>query len=297
MNFSRCFLICSCIILIFAGINYTLGPMINSAKYGDYALQFYGPYINCEKISDKIDSNPNYTPEQYDALSYSLRHCRYKSSLYTMEHVSFFFNGFIGFICLLVGIFNYQDKSIPRSNLIGMACGIIGIILTLAYIIIGGILYIQYYPDNEVYKRDSDGSVAQSEGGRGFKCYYYSSKGDKTSFYAKYIDFMKSQYNYNKKLKESYETVGVENCKVTSNSLYLQECSESPYITVTGEKANCNKLYLRTTDYLYDHTTRYDMSAKFFTVLFFSILMIPCYIALVFFSFGLSKGSSDYKSI
>ena len=40
MNFNRCFLICSFIILFFAGINYTLGPMINAAKYGEYALEF-----------------------------------------------------------------------------------------------------------------------------------------------------------------------------------------------------------------------------------------------------------------
>jgi len=275
--------------------------MINSLKYGSLGKKFYWQRINCQQLSDYLEefeesNGPITSPERYDAMLYNLRHCRLKSAIYSMEHVSFIFNGLIGFICLLVGIFNYQDKNIPRSNLIGIICGIIGIILTLIYIIIGGILYTQYYP-NDTLKRDSDGSVAENEGGKGFKCYYYSSKGDKTSFYAKYIDYMKSQYTYNKELIDLYETDGVKNCKVTTDNLYLQECSESPYITVIGEKSNCKKLYLNDEDFISDNTKNYDMSAKFFTVLFFSILMIPCYIALIFFSFGLSKGSSDYKSI
>ena len=85
-------------------------------------------------------------------------------------------------------------------------------------------------------------------------------------------------------------------CEI-SESDYIRECSESPYITVSEQKANCPKLYLNDDIYQEGDTQRYDMSAKFFTVLFFSILMVPFYIALIFFSFGLSKGSSDYKSI
>ena len=298
MNFNRCFLVCSGIIAIFSGINYTLGPMINSLKYPSYKKEFYWELLNCKKLSDDIEEYekkniPIIDPDEYDKSLYELRHCRLKSATYGMEHVSFIFNAIIGFICFVVGIFNYQDKSIPKSNIIGIISGILGLLLTLVYIIIGGILYTQYYPYTSVYKRDSDGSVAENEGGKGFKCYYYSSKGDKTSFYARYIDYMKSQYTYNKELVDFFKDT---NCGI-SKSFYLSQCSESAYITVSEQQASCRKLYIYDSLYGSDNTQAYDMSAKFFTVLFFSILMVPCYIALIFFAFGLSKGSSDYKSM
>ena len=199
MNCPKCFLICSFIILSLAGINYTLGPMVNSKKYygvkkGDIYIHEW-EYINCNKISDKIEEDeknnlPNTDPDLYDEELYDLRHCRLRRATFSMEYVSFIFNVVIGFVCLLVGIFNYQDKSIPKSNLIGILCSILGFVLTIIYIIIGGILFIQYYPSTEILRRDSDGSVAENEGGKGFRCYYYSSKGDKTPFYAKYIDFI-----------------------------------------------------------------------------------------------------------
>lgn len=298
MNFHRCFLVCSCIIAIFAGINYTLGPMINSLKYRSYKKKFYWEQLNCKKLSDDIegyekDNMPNTDPEGYNEYLHELRHCRLKSATYGMEHASFIFNAIIGFICLLIGIFNYQDKSIPKSNIIGIVSGILGLLLTLIYIIIGGILYIQYYPSRDVLKRDSDGSVAENEGGKGFKCYYYSTKEDKSSFYAKYIDFMKSQYNYNKDLADFFKDTKCEIGKID----YFSQCTENAYITVSESKANCPKLYIYDDVYEVGNTERYDMSAKFFTVLFFSILMIPCYIALIFFAFGLSKGSSDYTQM
>ena len=172
--------------------------------------------------------------------------------------------------------------------------GIIGLIFTFIYVIIGGILYVQYYPSTEIYKIDSDGSVAENEGSKGFKCYYFSSKGDRTSLYAKYIDYMKSQYNYNKELSEFYKDN--EKCVYGRNN-YAEKCSESEYITVNEDYANCRKLYINNKINSSDMTESYDMSAKFFTVIFFSILMIPCYIALIFFSFGLPKSSSDYTTM
>lgn len=300
MNYHRCFLICSCIIAIFAGINYTLGPMINSLKYWSYKEKFYWEIINCKKKSDDIEeyeknNMPSIYPELYEEALKDLRHCRYKSAVYGMEHASFIFNAIIGFICLLVGIFNYQDKSIPKSNLIGIVSGIIGLIFTFIYVIIGGILYVQYYPSTGIYKTDSDGSVAENEGIRGFRCYYFSSKGDKTSLYAKYIDYMKSQYTYNKELRDFFKQE--DKCVYEDKSDYLKKCSESEYITVNEDYANCRKLYINNKMNSSETTESYDMSAKFFTVLFFSILMIPCYIALIFFSFGLPKSSSDYTTM
>jgi len=278
--------------------------MINSQKYlNQNRDSIYLPeweYINCNKISDDIEEYeknniPITNPELYNEELYNLRHCRLKRATFSMEHVSFIFNVVIGFVCLLVGIFNYQDKSIPKGNLIGILCGILGFILTIIYIIIGGILFIQYYPSKEILRKDSDASVAEKEGGKGFKCYYYSSNGDKTSFYARYIDYMKSQFNYNKKLIDFFKEDYNQRCVVSENS-YLRLCSESLYVPVDESLSNCQKLFI-SDSFTTDHTERHDLSAKFFTVLFFSILMIPFYFALIFFSFGLSKGSSDYKSM
>ena len=102
-----------------------------------------------------------------------------------------------------------------------------------------------------------------------------------------------SKYNYNKDLKVFFKDT---NCKISTLD-YFSLCTESAYITVSESLSNCAKLYINDNLYSNDNTERYDMSAKFFTVLFFSILMIPCYIALLFFSCGLSKSSSDYRPV
>ena len=54
-----------------------------------------------------------------------------------MERVSFNLNIIFGFICVLIGLFGFEDNKIPKGNLIAMICGVIGFLSTLAYAIVG----------------------------------------------------------------------------------------------------------------------------------------------------------------
>ena len=118
--------------------------------------------------------------------------------MYNMEYTSFVFNIVIGFIGVLIGLYGLQNEVIPKSGTVGMACGVVGLALTLVYVIFNIIVYTSYY-DTQYYKVDSDGAFAEREGTR-YKCYYFKEKEDIRALYAKYSDLIKSQYNYNKEL-------------------------------------------------------------------------------------------------
>ena len=89
-----------------------------------------------------------------------IRKCRNEQAMYNMEHTSIAFNGVIGFICVLFGLYGLQKELIPKTGIIGIVCGVIGLILTLVYVIYNGVVYTNYYDDDDIYKVDGDGAFA-----------------------------------------------------------------------------------------------------------------------------------------
>jgi len=304
MNSNKYFFICSCVLFAFSLLNYSLGPVINGKVDWVWSSQ------NCGKISDDLiedQRKPQYsmTMETYKDYLFKISRCKNQVAMHCMEHISFIFNIAVSFICALLAIYIFQDKPIPKSNFIGMACGIIGFVLTLIYVILNGIVYTNYYDDKDLLKMKSDGSVLEYEENKGFKCYFYSDVGDKKAFIAKYSDYVKSQYNYDKALIDSYENEDKQRCSIStsSSSQYfydLETCSKRGYLTFSGNyeliAEYCKKVYLKR-DVLKKNYKNYNLGVRFLTVLLFSIFMLPCYCALVFFALKLSSNSSDYQPV
>ena len=250
--------------------------------------------------------------EQYKDYLFKISECKNKVAMYNMEYTSFIFNVIVGFVCVLIAIYGFQEKPIPKSNFIGMGCGLIGFTLTFVYVILNGIVYTNYYDYASVKKMESDGSVLEYVENKGYKCLYYSDIGDKKSFIAKYSDYVKSQYNYNKDLNDSYyNNEVIKNCTLPISFYYHYNyyyfsydedtCSKKEYLTYNGNfeliGEYCDKLYIKQNSLNRDKYTLYNLGVRFLVVLIFSIFMLPCYCALIFFAFKLSSDPSDYTPV
>ena len=278
------FFVVSCVILIFSIINLSIGPVINRQ------LTNYGN-SNCKKKVDDYDDakekNPDMSEEEKKEKELDIRRCRNRKAMSNMEYTSFIFNIFISFVCVLLGLYGLQKETIPKTGYIGMGCGIVGLILTLVYVIYNGVVYTNYYSSSNIYKVDGDGAFAEyDEEKNGYECFYYK-KDDTEGIIAKYSDLIKSQYNYNYDLKKSFQTPEKILCIGSPSS-----CKSNEYINGRqsyGEGLYCTKLYYSQS---FENYTNYDLSARFLTVLLLSILILLCYCGLIFSGFMLSKEQS-----
>ena len=191
---------------------------------------------------------------------------------------------------------------IPKTEMIGMCCGIIGFILTFVYLVLNGIIYTQYYATNNIYKTDGDGAFAKYTENKGYKCFYFNDIGDQRSIIAKYSDYIKSQYNYNKKLSDSFKNDRIiRSC--TGSSSTLQSCANNEYLKITrsykdesGIQMPCEKLYYLNENSISDQFYLHNISVHFLMALLISLLILLCYCGFIYFSFTLSKDGS-YTSI
>lgn len=308
MNILRCLFICSCLLLIFGGINYTISPIMTAEKYG-FEASWHAS--NCKKESDNLKelekNSDKYDPDNYkiihETYSYNLNYCSMRVATFTFEHISFNFNVIIGFVCFLIGLFSTQEKKIPQSHLIGMGCGIIGFLLSLIYAILLGVLLTQYYPSNSIYKRDSEGAIAENAGTDGFRCYYSGSKGERKPFYAKFFDFVKSQYHYNKELTDSYENEGKNDCTLSKSTYSIQKCADEQYLKLSSRYDKCAKLYYndgiheRSSSNPKNYDYLIDIAIKMLLSFLISLLLLPIYGALIFSSLNLNKEQSGYTQM
>ena len=274
------FFICACAILVFSIINYKIGPIINGRVGYNWGL------LNCAKKSDDYEdekkANPSMSDETKESIEAGIRQCRNQKAMHDMEHTSIVFNGVIGFICVLLGLYGLQKEAIPKTGTIGMACGVVGFILTLVYVIYNGVVYTNYYDDSSIYKVDGDGAFAELDGSS-YECFYYKESKGIEALIAKYSDLIKSQYNYNKDLKDSFNTDSEkDNCQYRPSL-----CATQEYIPAGGN--TCKKLYYRQ---IINDFENYDKSARFLTALLLSIITLLCYCGLIFSGFTLSKEQS-----
>ena len=77
------------------------------------------------------------------------------------------FNIVIGFVCALLGLlhlFDTNKEMVPRTGLIGLGCGFVGLVLSFIYVIFNGIVYTKYHDyDDGIFKRDKDSSFTVRE--------------------------------------------------------------------------------------------------------------------------------------
>ena len=276
MNHGKTFLICSSVILVLSVINLSVGPIINR-KVGNWSFR------NCGKISDNFDEKrKNNDPiDKIKAKERELSQCRHRKPMSILEEMSFVTNLIIGLICFLFGSIGLEKELKTRMGIVAMAFGVIGFIITFLYVIFNGIVYTNYY-DDDIYKIDEDGAFAELVGDK-YKCFYFSEANDEYPLIAKFSDLIKSQYNYNKELKDAFKNENYEqyNCQYNDPS----SCIENGYIDLPSK--NCRKLYYSRS--LSDYYTNFDKSSRLLACLILSILILLCHLCLAFCGFLIFK--------
>ena len=290
------FFVCSCAILALAIVNINVGPSINH-KVTNWASN------NCKKLSDEFETkkekNPDMSEKDIELAEKKIRQCRNTKAMYEMEYAAFITNIGIGFICVILGLYGIKKEIMPKSGLVGMIFGIAGFCLTIVYVVFNGIVYTNYY-EIEIYKRDGDAAFAELDGER-YKCLYFNKENDTDALIAKYSDLIKSQYNYNNDLYESFnDDAHPEKSQCISTEANIKSCAIKGYLEIekyyiiNKEMKRCEKLYYyyKSDGKLFNDYIFYDKSARFLTALIMSLLTILCHVGLAFSGFMIFKESN-----
>lgn len=292
------FFCCSCAILLFTIINISIGPII-SGKVGEEPVNW--GTANCKAAKDNYDVKKEDPNCNDDCLKYgagwTLNFCNNGKAMYNMEYTSFIFDIVIGFICGLLGLlhlFDVKKEYVSKTGLIGLGCGFVGFVLTFVYVILNGIVFTNYYDDEDIYKMDSDGAFAELKGDK-YECFYFDNEKNTHSIIAKYSDLNKKQYNYNKDFLESLAKV--PDCLASPVSCRNNEY----YPDILGsnfKSKDCKYLYvdIYTGNYLekiYGFTNK-DKADRFLTVLILSIFVFLANIGLAIYGFLLFRKPEDF---
>jgi hypothetical protein len=244
--------------------------------------------------------------------------------MYGLEYAALISDLVFGFSCALLSLLHFfgVGKSFENiTGLIGLISGVIGFILTLIYIIYSGYIFTndgpgKYYGryfssvpassssishrSGGVIKLDKERAFAEWDGSK-YKCLYYDTD-DEDSFYAKYNDFGKKQYNYHKDFEypDSSSEYNNNGCFVSN---FVSPLPRSPLAAcknpITDKDPDCNKLYYsgnsKNDEFYYKYI--YD---KWVTSIIFGCFIIVLNLGLAGFGFLLfsqTEGSSGHVAV
>ena len=324
MNKTLIFFCISCCLLIFSIIVVCTGPIITGVISGSWNNQNCQVYSDHRKYIDdeKIVSDKKTRDDFKKYLKKGQHLCERQKAMYGLEYASLISDIFFGVLCSLLsllhyfGIGNYCEKV---TGIIGLACGIIGFILTLIYIIYSGYIFTNdgpgksyshsgtslptsHYGGSSIYKLDKDRAFAEWKDNK-YQCLYYK-EDDEDSLYAKYNDLGKKQYNYHKDFEFADSNSEYKNCKLSVlsgggspifTSSFLTTC-KTPIIT---KIPNCNKVYYSGNSYEDDLSLKYNYD-KWVTSIIFGCFIIALNLGLAIFGFLLfsqSEGTSGHVAV
>ena len=213
------FLCISTAIAIFTVIVLNLVPIINNIEkeWYDNACKYYTDKYKYDK--DKTYASQEIKDKYLDYLKEGKKVCENKKAMEGLEYAAFNADVIFGCICSLLGLLHFLDsgKNIGKiAGLAGICCGIIGFILTFAYIIESGIIFTQYVVDkvyndfnnqyqNSRLKIDSDGGYLKwDDSKKSYVCIFYK-KDKEDSLYIKFSDYGNKYLNYNKDIEFAEE--------------------------------------------------------------------------------------------
>ena len=291
------FFCCSCCILVLTIVNLSIGPII-SKRAG------IGGTENCAKLSDDYDKVKDSLSDEEKKYGHEwyIDRCKNEKGMHDMEYTSFIFDIVIGFVCGLIGLlhlFDLKKDLVSTTGLIGLVCGVIGFVLTFVYVILNGIVYTSYYHDYQpIIKTDGEGAWAKMLSSGKYECMYFDTKGNFHSYYAKYSDLIKKQYNYNKDLTKEYqENYEKRNCilqdpedNCDENGNY-ETTTGKKYIDANGQIQDCKYIY---SGYITTSITNKDISDRFLTALILSLIVCLANIGLALFGFLLFRTPTDF---
>ena len=289
------FFCCACCILLLTIINLSIGPIISGKT------EIWGNE-NCAILKDVYDKDKESNPSMDDetkkyGYEWEITRCEREKAFYNMEYTAFVFDVVIGFVCGLIGLLHYfgiinKSEIIEKVGIIGLCCGAIGFVLTFVYIIFNGIVYTNYYDeDDAMYKTDKEGAFAKKIGQDKYECMYFDKKGNFHAYIAKYSDLINKQYNYNRDLQNEYQNDPEKsnpNCQGDPTSCdddgSIKEARQ--YTDANGDNVDCDYLYTR---YTTNEITNKDKSDRFLTTLILGLIVCLANVGLAVFSLLIAK--------
>lgn len=321
MNKTLIFFCISCALIAFTIVTICTGPIISG--------NFDWKNGNCQHYADHhkyIDSKTfpsNVLKDDYLKYLKKGQHlCERRKAMHGLEYASFISDLFFGVLCGLLSLLHYfgVGKVFEKvTGIIGLACGVIGFILTLIYIIYSGYIFTNdspgkdydlstssvpstspispYDSSDSIIKLNKDRAFAEWKSNK-FECLYYE-KDNEDSFYVKYNDLGKKQYNYHKDYEFADDDSEYENCKLDKLNGQL-----GPYISLSDIVSYCknpditnnkNSNNNKECKYIYydnrgssgfSNKYRYD---KWVTSIIFGCFIIVLNLGLAFFGFLLFK--------
>ena len=286
------FLVFSGAIVIFTIISICSGPIIN----GDIIGASSWKNDNCKLKEDAYKLNKN------DANKKEKNLCNRRKAMYGLEYSSLILDVTLGFICTILGLLHYFDVAKPFekiTGIIGLATGIVGFIMTLVYICYSGYIFTKDYTggfdssyssplaNGYLLKLNKDGAFAEWDNGQSkYKCLFYKS-GKAESFYTKYNDLGKRQYNYEKKRHYDIDSKYI-NCDFDGYTL----CYSDEYFpeTIGMNHNDCPTLYLDRVSSTFKNKYVYD---RWVTTIIFCCFIAACCIGLAIFGFLLFKSDGS----
>jgi hypothetical protein len=290
------FFCCSCCILVLTIINISIGP-ITSGKMRYYSEEDDWGTLNYAAAKDNYDTQKDNPSCNDDCLKYGAKWIldmyQRKKGMHDMEYTAFIFDIVIGFVCGLIGLlhlFDLKKDFVSNTGLIGLGCGFVGFVLTFVYVILNGLVYTNYYDTgNRIDKRDSDGAFAELDGNK-YKCLYFDKAGNGHSYFAKYSDLGKKQYNYNKGYLEDLAKID-GNCK---EDISLCRGQETILNAAKKDSNNNDCKFLYIDSNTETDIVNKDISDRFLTALILSIFVCLANIGLALFGFLLFRAPSDF---
>ena len=290
------FFCCACCILVLTIVNLSIGPIISGAAYR-YTGENFGT-LNCKASKDVLDAAKDLPGHDDDDIKYNEEYnyntCTREKGMHDMEYTAFIFDIVIGFVCGLIGLlhlFDLKKDFVSNTGLIGLACGVVGFVLTFVYVIFNGLVYTTVYTG--IFKRDGDYAFAEKDG-NDFKCFYFDNEHNGKSIYAKLSDLGKKQYNYKKEWNKDIKDV---NCIITSD-ITIETCSTAEIpnslknLRSLPAYSGCDYLYVGTN--IQDEIENKDLSDRFLTTLILSLIVCLASIGLALFGFLLFRNPSDF---
>ena len=319
MNKTLIFLCISCTLIVFSIICICTGPILTgNFDWKDENCQHYADH---HKYIESQTYGSGILKDDYLKFVKKGQHlCERQKAMYGLEYASFISDLFFGVLCGLLSLLhyfgtgNYCEKV---TGIIGLACGIIGFILTLVYIIYSGYIFthdsfgkdydlsndpvptsspVSPYTSDSIVKLNKDRAFAEWKSNK-FECLYYD-KDDEDSFYAKYNDLGKKQYNYHKDYSFAKSDSDYENCKLEdfittfTNPLRSSDifsfCQNPSIASNVNNGKECKYLYFHNNDGSngIDYKYGYD---KWVTSIIFGCFIIALNIGLALFGFLLFK--------
>ena len=234
MNKGLIFLCLACGLLALSIVTICNAPIIT------HTIDVNWGTLNCKSLYDEYkdteDDNSlskDVKDEQLESINKQKHLCDREKAMYGLEYAAFILDLVFGFSCTLLSLLHYfgVGKYFEKiTGIIGLISGAIGFIMTLIYIIYSGYIFTNDKYEDEIPKLDKNREIAKWSDSK-YECLFYDEK-DEDSFYAKWNDLGKKQYNYHKDFSFPDDNSKYEDCNykaIMNNNPNSQNTPSYPY--------------------------------------------------------------------